>query len=141
MMTPNKFGKILDKLPKEKTELTKIELSLAGDIKKSLNSLKGLMKKGDSMNDKMENLEGKIEAAISKMVDMSKPAESMMEEIYELTDAGKDLLRKANVAAKELGVSPEDIEGYKEFEEVRRSGYFVGKRLQDSLFNADAYRK
>ena len=93
------------------------------------------------MNDKMENLEGKIEAAISKMVDMSKPAESMMEEIYELTDAGKDLLRKANVAAKELGVSPEDIEGYKEFEEVRRSGYFVGKRLQDSLFNADAYRK
>tara|TARA_R110000823_G_scaffold312082_1_gene438519 strand:+ start:366 stop:788 length:423 start_codon:yes stop_codon:yes gene_type:complete len=140
-MTPNKFGKILDKLPKEKTELTKIELSLAGDIKKSLNLLKGLMKKGDSMNDKMENLEGKIEAAISKMVDMSKPAESMMEEIYELTDAGKDLLRKANVAAKELGVSPEDIEGYKEFEEVRRSGYFVGKRLQDSLFNADAYRK
>ena len=25
-MTPNKFGKILDKLPKDKTELAKIEI-------------------------------------------------------------------------------------------------------------------
>jgi hypothetical protein len=56
-MTPNKFGKILDKLPKEKTELTKIELSLAGDIKKALNTLRGQMKKADPLEEKMINMD------------------------------------------------------------------------------------
>jgi biotin operon repressor len=143
MKTPNELKKIYNRLPKDKTELAKaekIELSLAGDIKKSLNSLKGLMKKGESMRSKMETSYEKVQTQIDKLEDMGKPAESLMSEIYKLTDAGKDLLQKAAAAAKELGVSPDDIEGYKEFKEVRGNGYFVGKGLQDELFNLENLR-
>ncbi len=47
MITPEKFGSILNKLPKEKKELSKVELSLAGDIKKELNTLRGQVKKAN----------------------------------------------------------------------------------------------
>ena len=45
MITPEKFGKILNKLPKEKTELSKIELSIASDIKKVLGNSNKLITK------------------------------------------------------------------------------------------------
>ena len=37
---PRKFNKIVNKLPKEKTELAKVELSFANDLKKSLKLIK-----------------------------------------------------------------------------------------------------
>ena len=53
-MTPEKFNKIVNKLPKDKTELAKVELSFANDLKKALNSLKGKVKKGAALESGIE---------------------------------------------------------------------------------------
>ena len=54
MITPEKFNKIVNKLPKdEKTELAKVELSFASDLKKSLNKIKGLVKKALAVEKKI----------------------------------------------------------------------------------------
>ena len=42
MMSPEKFGKILNKLPKEKVELEKVELNLVEDLRKEFGSLQTL---------------------------------------------------------------------------------------------------
>ena len=140
MMTPNKFGKILDKLPKEKTELSKIELSLAGDIKKALNTLRGQMKKADPLEEKMINMDEKVSVAIDKLKEMAKVAEKLQQEIWKNTDAGKVLIDRTEKAAKELGVAPGNIEGYFDFKDLRGNAYFAGKRLEDGIFAADSYK-
>ena len=139
MMTPNKFGKILDKLPKEKTELTKIELSLAGDIKKALNTLRGQVKKADPLEERMIKMDDRVRDLVSKFSDMAKIAEKLQQEIWKNTDAGKVLLDKTEKAAKELGVSPTNIEGYSDFKDLRGNAYFSGKRLEDGIFAAKQY--
>ena len=66
MITPEKFGKILNKLPKEKTELSKVELSLAGDIKKALNTLRGQVKKADPLEERMIKMDDRVRDLIDK---------------------------------------------------------------------------
>ena len=139
MMTPNKFGRILNKLPKEKTELTKIELSLAGDIKKALNTLRGQVKKADPLEERMIKMDDRVRDLVSKFSDMAKIAEKLQQEIWKNTDAGKVLLDKTEKAAKELGVSPTNIEGYSDFKDLRGNAYFSGKRLEDGIFAAKQY--
>ena len=39
MITPEKFTKIINKLPKDKTELTKVKLSIASDLDGSVSKL------------------------------------------------------------------------------------------------------
>lgn len=138
-MTPNKFGKILDKLPKEKTELSKIELSLAGDIKKALNTLRGQVKKADPLEERMIKMDDRVRDLVSKFSDMAKIAEKLQQEIWKNTDAGKVLLDRVEKAAKELGVSPTNIEGYSDFKDLRGNAYFSGKRLEDGIFAAKQY--
>ena len=138
-MTPNKFGKILDKLPKEKTELSKIELSLAGDIKKALNTLRGQVKKADPLEERMIKMDDRVRDLVSKFSDIAKIAEKLQQEIWKNTDAGKVLLDRVEKAAKELGVSPTNIEGYADFKDLRGNAYFSGKRLEDGIFAAKQY--
>ena len=140
MMTPNKFGKILDKLPKEKTELSKIELSLAGDIKKALNTLRGQVKKADPLEERMIKMDDRVRDLVSKFSDMAKIAEKLQQEIWKNTDAGKVLIDRTEKAAKELGVAPGNIEGYFDFKDLRSNAYFAGKRLEDGIFAADSYK-
>ncbi len=56
-------------------------------------------------------------------------------ELLENTDKGKKLLENVEKAAKELGVSPDNIEGYKEFKEVRGQAYFDAKRAREGMFD------
>tara|TARA_R110000751_G_scaffold273205_2_gene373921 strand:+ start:7985 stop:8410 length:426 start_codon:yes stop_codon:yes gene_type:complete len=141
MITPDKFGKILNKLPKEKTELTKVELSFSSDLKKSLNSLTGLMKKGTSLNNKMEGIQDRLYKLADTLRNEGNRAGKMMEEIYNITDNGKKLLSNVEKAAKELGVKPSEIEGYAAFKDLRGQGYSIGKRLQNSLIDTEKWTR
>ena len=138
MITPEKFNKIVNKLPKDKTELSKqvekVELSFASDLKKSLNSLKAKVKKGASLEAKIEKQAQKLEQLRQKMKSDVVVGMKLANEIFAITDPGKKLLENVEKAAKELGVSPDNIEGYKEFKEVRDQGYFDGKRLTEGEY-------
>ena len=135
MMTPEKFNKIVNKLPKEeKTELAKVELSFANDLKKALNSLKGKVKKGAALESRIEKQAEKLGQLKDKLRQDVNVAGKLANEIFAITDPGKKLLENVEKAAKELGVSPDNIEGYKEFKEVRAQGYFDGKRLTEGEF-------
>ncbi len=135
MMTPEKFNKIVSKLPKEeKTELAKVELSFAADLKKALNSLKGKVKKGAALEAKIEKQAEKLQQLKDKLRQDVNIAGKLANEIFAITDPGKKLLENVEKAAKELGVSPDNIDGYKEFKEVRGQGYFDGKRLTEGEF-------
>jgi predicted nuclease with TOPRIM domain len=140
MITPEKFGKILNKLPKEKTELSKVELSLAGDIKQALNTLRGQVKKADPLEERMIKMDDRVRDLIDKFETMADQAEKLQQDIFKNTDAGKVLLDRTEKAAKELGVSPVNIEGYSDFKELRGNAYFSGKRLGDGIFAAKSYK-
>ncbi len=54
MITPEKFNKIVNKLPKDKTELAKVELSVADDLKKVVASGKDMMTRIKKFKDEIK---------------------------------------------------------------------------------------
>jgi len=114
MMTPNKFGKILDKLPKDKTELAKIELAIADDIKGLISQLKAKsadLKKAEKLGldyrkrvDQLFKEGDKIETSLKKQQASGD----------KLVDRAIKLEQKAEKAAKDLGVDASNIGGYSE---------------------------
>ena len=136
MITPEKFNKIVNKLPKDqKTELAKVELSFASDLKKSLNKIKGLVKKALAVEKKIESQRDKLYAMRNKFEQDARLGNKIGIELLENTDKGKKLLENVEKAAKELGVSPDNIDGYKEFKEVRGQAYFDAKRAREGMFD------
>lgn len=92
----------------------KVELAIAGDLKKVTSSMKSAIKKLDSSN---KNLE-KAKTAKQKAIDAAETASD--NGIKAFQDAGDtrnnavDVLNKAEAAAKELGVNPNDVTGFKD---------------------------
>tara|TARA_R100001443_G_scaffold53828_1_gene65396 strand:- start:1679 stop:2092 length:414 start_codon:yes stop_codon:yes gene_type:complete len=118
MITPEKFNKIVNKLPKDKTELAKVELAIADDIKTIIGTIKQKVKE-------MSN--GEKEAAeFKKRIDkIFKEADKAENRLVKLADSGDklynksvSLVNKAEKAAKDLGVDPSNIGGYGELRKV-----------------------
>ena len=128
-MKNNNLEKIYNKLPKDKTELTKVELSFASDLKTALKDIKVLVKESVKGYSKMETLHEKTLAMRDKLEFEAKKGVGLSNGLFKLTDGGKKLLEKVEAAAKELGVPPDNIEGYKEFKAVRGQGYFDAKNV------------
>ena len=114
MITPEKFNKIVNKLPKDKTELTKVELAIADDIKGIISQMKQKvteMKQGEREADDFKKRIDKIFAEADK-------AEKRLEKVAaagdQLYDRAVKIKQKAEKAAQDLGVDASNIGGYKE---------------------------
>jgi len=96
----------------------KIELSVADDvtkglknIKKSYDDLNGLMAQVEKEKDKYEKAQVK---AYKSALDAQDNLEAKVEKLSNKGAGLKDVLAKVEKIAKELGVSPNDVKGYKE---------------------------
>tara|TARA_R110000803_G_scaffold184460_1_gene246815 strand:+ start:204 stop:596 length:393 start_codon:yes stop_codon:yes gene_type:complete len=102
MKTPNELNKIYDRLPKEKIELSKVELGLVDDLKKYTQGLAKYENEG-------EGLVSRANRILSELKETQKA-------IYKWSDVGESIandlsseLVKAEKAAEELGVKPSSI--------------------------------
>ena len=128
MITPEKFGKILNKLPKEKTELSKIELSIASDIKKVLGNSNKLITKGQSEVGKIVKEGDRFISIKDKFRATALGNKKLLENLDEINNQSDKLIKQAESAAKDLGVGASNIDGYND--------------LTDSLVNAkNAYNR
>lgn len=112
--------RVFEILNKEKVELKaeKVELSVADDlakglknIKKSYDDLKGLMAQVEKEKDKYEKAQLK---AYNSALDAQDNLEAKVEKLSNKSVGLKDVLSKVEKIAKELGVSANDVKGYKE---------------------------
>jgi len=125
MITPEKFGKILNKLPKEKTELSKIELSVADDLKKAVAQAKDMMIRVKKFEDEIKS-DNKLNTEFDKQFKARVKASNKL--INVVDNFGKVIRKtegdlnnvgiKAFNIAKELGVDPKNIKGYTEAESL-----------------------
>ena len=91
-----------------------VELSVAGDVKKVSSSLKSGIKKVEASNKALE----KATTAKQKAADAAEKAEDAgikaWQDAGDIRNDAVDVLNKAETAAKELGVDPNEIAGFKE---------------------------
>ncbi len=121
-MKNNNLEKIYNKLPKDQTllkaELRKVELALADDIKGLISDLK-------AKRDQLKKAE-KAGLEFRKRMDGIYKEGGKLEKVLEkqrvsgmkLVNKGFKLAEKAEKAAKDLGVDPNNIGGYKELDSL-----------------------
>ncbi|QDP45801.1 MAG: hypothetical protein Tp1102DCM384591_43 [Prokaryotic dsDNA virus sp.] len=100
MINKNEIQKIFNKLPEDKVELEKIELGLVDDALKWIKGVKIFGKNIDIDEDELNKVKLSIKMDI--------------ESIQEDLNALKKGIKAVEAAAKDLGVSPNDIPKYKE---------------------------
>ena len=135
MMTPEKFNKIVEKLPKDKTELVKIELAIADDIKGLISQLKAKsidLKKAEKLGldyrkrvDQLYKEGDKIENSLKKQQQSGD----------KLVDKAIKLEQKAEKAAKDLGVDAGNIGGYNELSKLSGDLDFDTGAVEDAIRN------
>jgi hypothetical protein len=125
MITPEKFNKIVAKLPKDKTELAKVELSVADDLKKVVASGKDMMTRIKKFKDEIKadnklnsDLDKTIKSRVKASGKLLNNAESFIKVIDKEYDKINNVGVKAFQIAKELGVDPKNIKGYPESEKL-----------------------
>jgi len=130
MKTPQELDKIYNRLPKEKTELSKVELAVADDIKKlasqaksELNDLKNFEKYGLAFKKNLTNLFQEGEKLEKLMIKAAKNADKTVERSFKVID-------KADDAAKALGVSPKAIAGYSELDKIQNELEFTAQDVE-----------
>lgn len=127
-MSNNVMGKIARLSKESNLELKseKVELGIAQDVEKLGNKLK-------AAEDSLANIEGKAVAAGKKyeaaqlkaynnVLDDQDKLSSQLTKLMGINKDAKELLSKAEKAAKDLGVNVNDIKGIKELRELS-SGY------------------
>ena len=121
MKTPNELNKIYNRLPKDKTELAKVELGIIDEIKSSLQNGNKGYQKAIRISDNIQSLF----KALNNVVD---DIDNMKSQLSNINDAENNLgsaiqqynkvIPQAEKQAKELGVSPKDIKGYSEIKSM-----------------------
>jgi len=123
MKTPNELNKIYDRLPKEKIELSKvelkrIELGIVDDIQKMADKINaeisGLKEKQKQVQAFRKELTGMYKTG-EKIETVSKKSISAADKLY---DQGAKLIDKAEQAAKDLGVDFRSIKGFPAFDKA-----------------------
>jgi DNA repair ATPase RecN len=125
MINKHNINKVLNKLPKDKVELEKVELSVVDDLKKVIADMKSNLEEADKLSKRVEsfNQEGaKIAEAIkaNKKTIKKLIAETDKNEAkgLKLQDKSDTLVVKAEKAAKELGVDYRKIKGVEEADKL-----------------------
>tara|TARA_R100001463_G_scaffold3730_7_gene14867 strand:+ start:3043 stop:3477 length:435 start_codon:yes stop_codon:yes gene_type:complete len=134
MITPEKFNKIVSKLPKDKTELAKVELSIASELDASMGKLEKAVQSEKEWNAATKTYNS-FAKEVMKQVRKAETQRNKLEESGDKIDKASDILygevsdliNKADSAAKELGIKPEAIGAYKKADS-----------LSDKLFTVDA---
>jgi len=111
MITPDKFGKILSKLPKEKVELEKVELARkAPTVAKDFEKLDAKLRKSESTIDSAFNsYRSKWQDFQDIIRDVSQERKTLENDVKEISQAAMD-----------LGVSFENVKGLKESQDLSR---------------------
>tara|TARA_R110002012_G_scaffold316722_1_gene531993 strand:+ start:396 stop:830 length:435 start_codon:yes stop_codon:yes gene_type:complete len=125
MKTPNELKKIYNRLPKDKTELAKVELGIVDDLGKAMSKLeksvvsdKEFEKSITEFNKKQNALVKEIQKMESAKDKLRMKGQKMLNQNNDIFDRVDGLLDKAKNAAKELGVKPESITNYKKAESL-----------------------
>lgn len=125
MKTPNELNKIYNRLPKDKTELAKVELGIVDDLGKAMSKLeksvvsdKEFEKSITEFNKKQNALVKEIQKMESAKDKLRMKGQKMLNQNNDIFDRVDGLLDKAKNAAKELGVKPESITNYKKAESL-----------------------
>lgn len=134
-MKNNNLDKIYNKFPKDKTELAKIELAIADDIKGLISQLKaksGDLKKAEKLGldyrkrvDQLFKEGDKIETSLKKQQGSGD----------KLVDKAIKLEQKAEKAAKDLGVDAGNITGYNELSSLSGDLEFDAGAVEDAIRN------
>ena len=117
-MSPEKFGKILKKLPKDKIELAKIELALKDDIKSSIQKHNKIIQKLESEIKVVKNIQKDYTASLDADVDSRKNLQAQMKKFKGLNSAQAKVADRGFKIAKELGVQITDISNFNQFDEM-----------------------
>jgi len=125
MKTPNELNKIYNRLPKDKTELAKVELGIVDDLGKAMSKLeksvvsdKEFEKSITEFNKKQNALVKEIQKMESAKDKLEEKGQKMLNQNNDIFDRVDGILDKAKNAAKELGVKPESITNYKKAESL-----------------------
>lgn len=125
MNIQNNLDRVLDKFPKDKTELASHEVKLGqiqteinqviGNIKSSKKEFEMIAQEVESAGLDYDVLKKEIETAKEKLKDAKGTAAAKVEVLGVRTNKAliKELSTKIKKMASELGVKPEDVKGYK----------------------------
>ena len=122
MMSPEKFGKILTKLPKEKVELEKVELNEIQDLQSAALKISRLRDGAVGANKDALTIENNLKPLLKTIETEKNFAKEILEAatntsfINSAKEELKSSFNKLSKAANELGVSPNKLPVYKDYE-------------------------
>ena len=120
--------RIFNKLPKDKIELKKTELSVVDDFKKQINNFK----EWNSETKKLiadVNKSTKANSKDFKAINKTKGVlEKLQQSGFEIEEEGNDVLGDLINSADALGVNPQAVDGYGQLDKVQSE---IGKALFD----------
>ena len=114
MKTPKELDKIYNRLPKDKTELAKVELGIVDDIAQAISNLENQFKQLSDAERKQFNAVVEIRKSISEAKKIDNKSKSLANKSESIADKSAKLITKARQAAKDLGVKDSDIKGLKQ---------------------------
>ena len=112
----------------------RIDLGLADDLNKMISKMIPLQKKAQTFISKIESQGGQLQKTINALKGTLKQALKIQQDGYDYLDPAKKMLEKIEASAKELGIDPNDIKGYKEAKKVRGDAYYDYKGLADAYW-------
>tara|TARA_R110002167_G_scaffold120390_2_gene298237 strand:+ start:588 stop:1022 length:435 start_codon:yes stop_codon:yes gene_type:complete len=120
MINKNEIQNQFNKFPVDKVELEKVQLSVVDDLSKAMGKLEKAAADEKEYYQAVKE-SNKIEKEIIKQISKQETARGKVQDKgYKLAKDGEelwssvdDILQKANQAAKELGIKPDSITGYK----------------------------
>ena len=118
MITPEKFGKILTKLPKEKIELEKVELAIKDDIKKLVGGAGKIMQDLESNLKKSKDLEEVHDKDIELDIENRKKLEAQIKKFKSINSNYNKVQSNGEKIAKEVGIQITDIPKWVQFDEL-----------------------
>ena len=118
MKSIKELNNILKQLSTDKTELEKVELSIADNIGKQLNIVKAYKEKLQSEINAQIKFKSIIAKEMKAYGKEEKKADKLESQGYKERNLGYKLLEKIDKAAKDLGVNPTSIKGYKELQKA-----------------------
>ena len=116
--------KVFETLNKVELKSEKVELSVAGDIKKAISGTNGLIKKLESSEKKMNKLTKDYESSWDNNSSLLKDAKGEANYI-------ESVIERVETMAKELGVKASSVDGFSDLE--KRKNLLDAKQLENAF--------
>jgi hypothetical protein len=116
------------------SKVEKVQLGLVDDLNKMTSKMIPLQKKAQTFIGKIESQGGQLQKTINALKGTLKQALKIQQDGYDYLDPSKKMLEKIETQAKELGINPNEIKGYKEAKKVRSEAYYDYKGLADAYW-------